>query len=98
MEEGNEERRRALYSTALILLIFLTLLLTLGIAIWNRQIASLLFQSGSYAGYVTLILIATYFETLFQIAALYLQSELKSGTYVLTFLSRAVFSILVNLV
>lgn len=98
IEEGNAERQRALYSTAILLLVVLTLALTVAMIGWREPIGRLLFQRGGYAGYVFLILIATYFETLFQIAALYLQSELKSTMYVFTFVSRAVFSIVVNLI
>lgn len=97
MEEGNSDRRAALYSTAIQLLIISTLVLVLGVAAFSRPIASLMFGTNSFAVYVAVILAATYFETLFQIAALYLQSELKSTAYVLTFAGRALFSILVNL-
>jgi O-antigen/teichoic acid export membrane protein len=97
IEEGDTQRQRALYSTAILLLIVLTLMLTAAMILFKEPISHLLFQRGGYAGYVVLILVATYFETLFQIAALYLQSELKSTTYVFTFVARALFSILVNL-
>jgi O-antigen/teichoic acid export membrane protein len=98
MEQENTERRQALYSTAILLLLVTTLVLVSGLAMLSRPISTALFGREDFNGYVLLILAATYFETLFQIAVLYLQSELKSTFYVVTFSARALFSILVNLI
>lgn len=98
MEKGSPERQRKLYSTALLFLTGSSLLMLLGAAFFARAGSDLLFGSPTYTQAVLLILAATYFESLFQTAALYLQSELKSSLYVTVFASRAVFSVLVNVV
>jgi O-antigen/teichoic acid export membrane protein len=97
MEVDAPERQSALYSTALQFLAITTFVLLALVATWSRPIAAGLFGDQGYWKYVVAMLAATYFETLFQISALFLQSNLKSVTYVSVFAGRAVFSVLLNL-
>jgi O-antigen/teichoic acid export membrane protein len=91
-------REKAVYSTALQFLcsfgLVLILIMMFGAGMWSR----ILFGTRAYAGAVLLILVATYFETVFQMAVLYLQSELRSVIYVSIFTTRALVAIALNLV
>ncbi len=96
MEKGKPERQQKLYSTALQFLMASSFVMLAVAGLFAKGGSQLLFASPGYSFAIVLILIATYFESLFQTAALYLQSELKSELYVTVFASRAVFSVLVN--
>jgi O-antigen/teichoic acid export membrane protein len=98
MEKDRPERRKKLYSTALQFLMASSFLMLLVAGMFSKTGSELLFNASGYSKAIILILISTYFESLFQTAALYLQSEIKSELYVTVFASRAVFSVLVNLV
>jgi O-antigen/teichoic acid export membrane protein len=97
MSSEEPERQKVVYGTALQFLCgfgFTAILLTmLGSRIWS----SLLFGTRAYAAAVLLILAGTYFETVFQMAVLYLQSQLRSVLYVGVFTSRALVAIVLNL-
>lgn len=98
MAKDDTQRRRALYSTALELLFASTLILILVLMAFSPQLSTILFGVTEFRFFVLVILAATYFEVLFQIAALYLQSELMSKTYVFTFAARSILTIVTNLV
>jgi O-antigen/teichoic acid export membrane protein len=96
---GDEpHRQKNVYSTALQFLstfgIAAILLMIVGARLWSQ----LLFGTTAYTGAVVLILLATYFEMVFQMAVLYLQSNLKSVLYVTIFSTRTIFAIALNLV
>jgi O-antigen/teichoic acid export membrane protein len=96
---GDEpDRQKGVYSTALQFLstfgIVAILLMILGSRLWSQ----LLFGNTGYAAAVVLILLATYFEMVFQMAVLYLQSNLKSVLYVSVFSTRAVLAIVLNII
>ena len=97
MSKDEPERRKGVYSTALQFLssfgLVLILLTMLGAGTWSL----LLFGTRAYANAVLLILAATYFETVFQMAVLYLQSELRSVLYVSVFTTRALVAVALNL-
>lgn len=98
MSKDDPERRRAIYSTALQFLssfgLLLILLMMLGAGRWSL----LLFGTRAYKTAILLILAGTYFEMVFQMAVLYLQSELRSVLYVNLFTTRALAAIALNLV
>ena len=96
MEKGNPAKQRALYSTALLFLLMSTLVLLAPLAIGSHKFSAVLFGTTGYDKAVLIILGSCYFECIFQIAALYLQSELKSKAYVAVFAGRALFSVAVN--
>src|SRR6516225_8115303 len=79
MGKDEEHRQKNVYSTALQFLIgfgFLVTVLTLfASGFWSK----LLFGTRYYGQAVVLILLGTFFEMVFQMAVLYLQSELKSS-------------------
>ena len=96
---GDEpDRQKHVYSTALRFLttfgMVAILLMILGSRLWSQ----LLFGTAAYATAVVLILLGTYFEMVFQMAVLYLQSNLKSIFYVGVFSSRTVVAIALNVV
>jgi O-antigen/teichoic acid export membrane protein len=97
MGKDEPERQKGVYSTALQFLgslgLALILLMMLGSGMWSI----LLFGTRAYAGAVLLILAGTYFETIFQMAVLYLQSELRSTLYVSIFTTRVLLAIALNL-
>lgn len=68
-------------------------LMMIGARMWSR----ILFATPTYSAAVVLILVGTYFETVFQMSVLYLQSEVKSVLYVSIFTSRAVVAVILNL-
>lgn len=98
MASDEPERQKNVYSTAIQFLstfgIVGILLTTLGSRLWSE----LLFGTRGYASAVVLILLATYFEMVFQMAVLYLQSKLKSVLYVTFFTTRTILAIALNLV
>jgi O-antigen/teichoic acid export membrane protein len=96
IERDNPERRSALYSTALQFLAAFSLVILGGAALCAPPLSELLFGGRAYQTAVLMILASTYFESLFQIAALYLQSEVKSTLYVAVFSGRAAFAVAVN--
>ena len=57
------------------------------------HLSQALFRSRAYTTGVALILAVTYFEMLFQMAVLYLQSELRSVLYVSAHTARLVLAI-----
>lgn len=91
-------RQQRIYSTALQFLssfgVAAILLLILGSRLWS----SLLFGTREYASAVVLILAGTYFEMVFQMAVLYLQSQLRSVLYVTVFTTRLILAIVLNLI
>jgi O-antigen/teichoic acid export membrane protein/peptidoglycan/xylan/chitin deacetylase (PgdA/CDA1 family) len=97
---GKDEpgRQKGVYSTALQFLgtfgFVIILLMTIGSSLWSKM----LFGTRDYTSAVMLILLGTYFEMVFQMAVLYLQSELRSSLYVAIFTSRLVLAIVLNLV
>jgi O-antigen/teichoic acid export membrane protein len=97
MGKEEPERQKGVYSTALQFLasfgLVLILLMSLGSGTWSR----LLFGTRAYATAVLLILAGTYFETIFQMAVLYLQSELRSVLYVSIFTTRVLMALALNL-
>lgn len=97
MKNDSPEEQKLIYGTALQYLcgfaLLAILLLMTGAGTWS----SLLFQTRAYSGAVLLILAGTYFETIFQMSVLYLQSELKSVLYVSVFTSRVVVALFLNL-
>lgn len=98
MEKGDPQRQKSIYSTALQFLLVVGLLTMLVGVLGASQLSQLLFGTGTYERAVILILAATYFEMLFQMAVLYLQSELRSVLYVTACSTRLVFAIALNLV
>jgi len=98
MSKDDPERRKRVYSTALQFLssfgLLLIVLMMLGAGRWSL----LLFGTSAYRTAVLLMLVGTYFETIFQMAVLYLQSELRSVLYVSLFTTRALAAIGLNLV
>ena len=98
MANDGPDRQKDVYSTALQFLCSFgmagILLTILGSRLWSE----LLFGTGGYTAAVVLMLLATYFEMVFQMAVLYLQSTLKSTLYVTVFTTRTVLSIALNLV
>lgn len=98
MGKDTAGRQQRIYSTALQFLssfgIASILLLILGSRLWS----SLLFGTRQYASAVVLILAGTYFEMVFQMAVLYLQSELRSVLYVTLFTTRLLLAIVLNLI
>ena len=98
MAREEPERRRGVYSTALQFATTAGLVVVAGLALFAGRLSGVLFGSRSYMAAVILILAATYFELLFQLSALYLQSEMRSGIYVTVHVSRLLFAILLNLV
>lgn len=98
MKKGEGERQKNVYSTAIQFLCVFGLALT-GIAlVCSREISQLLFHSHLYTYAVVMILVGTYFEMVFQMSVLYLQSELKSTAYVSVLVTRSIAAILLNLV
>jgi O-antigen/teichoic acid export membrane protein len=93
MEAGHRERQQRIYSTALLFLMFFAFVLLLPAVFSSAKVAKLLFFDAGYTRSTLLLLCATYFETLFQMAVLYLQSNLKSTFYVMTFTCRTLLSI-----
>jgi O-antigen/teichoic acid export membrane protein len=98
MGNDDPERQKGIYSTALQFLssfgLALILPMMLGARIWSKA----LFGTRAYSGAIVLILVATYFETVFQMAVLYLQSELRSVLYVSIFTTRALLAVALNLI
>lgn len=96
MEEGPKERR-AIYSTAIHFLFFTGLLITA--AAWQgvNGISRSLFGAADRAYEVRIMLAATFAESMFQMAALFLQSSLRSVLYMGVFISRAIFSVFLNI-
>lgn len=97
MGKDNSNQQKRIYSTALQFLatfgLVIISLLMLGSTLWSR----VLFETQEYTGAVILILAGTYFEMIFQMAVLYLQSELRSVLYVSLFTSRLLLAIALNL-
>lgn len=98
MGKDEPDRQRGVYSTAVQFLATFGLVLILLMMIGASKWSTLLFGTREYSGAVLLILAGTYFETLFQMAVLYLQSELRSTFYVSVFTSRVVLAIILNLI
>jgi O-antigen/teichoic acid export membrane protein len=98
MEKGDPRRLQGIYSTGLQFLMVAGLLGVLVALLGAGRISQVLFRSGAYTTAVVLILAATYFEMLFQMAVLYLQSELRSVLYVSAHTARLVFAIALNMV
>jgi O-antigen/teichoic acid export membrane protein len=98
MGKDTVHRQQRIYSTALQFLssfgIVGVLLLMLGSRLWSQ----LLFGTREYTTAVVLILAGTYFEMVFQMAVLYLQSELRSVLYVAVFTTRLLLAIALNMV
>jgi O-antigen/teichoic acid export membrane protein len=97
MGKDNPNQQQRIYSTALQFLatfgIVSVSLLMLGSTLWSR----LLFGTQEYSSAVILILAGTYFEMVFQMAVLFLQSELRSVLYVTLFTTRLLFAVVLNL-
>jgi len=97
MGKDNPQQQQRIYSTALQFLGTFGLvsisLLMLGSTLWSR----LLFGTQEYVAAVVLILAGTYFEMIFQMAVLYLQSELRSVLYVTLFTTRLLLAVALNL-
>jgi len=97
MGKDEEHRQKNVYSTALQFLIgfgfLVTVLALFASGFWSK----LLFGTRYYGQAVVLILLGTFFEMVFQMAVLYLQSELKSSMYVTVFTTRLVLAIILNL-
>jgi O-antigen/teichoic acid export membrane protein len=97
MGKDDPHQRQRIYSTALEFLatfgVVCIAIFLLGSTLWSR----LLFGTKDYTGAVVLILVATYFEMLFQMAVLYLQSELRSVLYVTVFTTRLLLAVALNL-
>lgn len=98
MEKENPERQKGIYSTALHFLIVAGLVVILVSLPAAGKLSHILFNNSSYTSAVILILAATYFEMLFQMAVLYLQSELRSSLYVTACVGRLLLAITLNLV
>jgi O-antigen/teichoic acid export membrane protein len=98
MGKATPHRQERIYSTALQFLggfgVVSILLLMLGSRLWSQ----LLFGTHEYASAIVLILAGTYFEMIFQMAVLYLQSELRSVLYVAVFTTRLLLAVALNLV
>ena len=90
--------QKSIYSTAVQFLIVAGLVATLVSFTAAARLSQILFRTPNYMDGVLLILAATYFEMLFQMAVLYLQSELRSGLYVAAHVSRLLFALILNLV
>jgi O-antigen/teichoic acid export membrane protein len=95
--EADDRGRNRLYSTALHFLIGTGLLFTFAFFLGAEQFSQLLFGNPGRAIEVRMMLAATFAESLFQVAALYLQSSIQSVMYMTVFITRAIFSVLVNL-
>ena len=97
MASDEPDRQKNVYSTAIQFLctfgMVCILLMTIGSSLWSQ----LLFGTKAYAAAVVLILLATYFEMVFQMTVLYLQSNLKSIQYVTVFSTRTLLAIALNL-
>lgn len=94
-DEG--DRQKKIYSTAIQFLSgfgLATLLLMMAAA---KPLSRVLFEASAYANAIILVLAGTYLETIFQMAVLYLQSELRSVLYVTIFTTRLILAILLNL-
>jgi O-antigen/teichoic acid export membrane protein len=98
MKKNEPQLQKSIYSTAVQFLIVVGLTVTLVSLTAAGKLSKTLFNTQSYQGAVFLILAATYFEMLFQMAVLHLQSELRSGLYVTAHVSRLLFGIVLNLV
>lgn len=94
--EENEEGKLKLYSTAILFLATTSLVVLLPLGIACGEISRALFSTTQYANLVVMFLVATYFEIIFQMSALFLQSELKSSLFVGAYASRAFFSLGLN--
>jgi len=97
MDQGNPKAQRTVYSTSMGFMAAVSLAVILALLPFSPWISKLLFGSREYNAAVVLILVATYFEVLFQSGVLYLQSELRSVLYVSTYTARSVLAILLNL-
>jgi O-antigen/teichoic acid export membrane protein len=97
MGKDEPERQKGVYSTALEFLSSFGLAVVLLMMLGARSWSLLLFGTREYASAVVLILVGTYFETMFQMAVLYLQSELRSVLYVSIFTTRVLFALALNL-
>ena len=98
MDQGNPKAQRSVYSTSMGFMAVVSLAVILALLPFSPWISKLLFGSRQYDAAVVLILVATYFEVLFQSGVLYIQSELRSLLYVGTYTARSIFAILLNLV
>jgi O-antigen/teichoic acid export membrane protein len=98
MENNDPCRQRAIYSTGLQFLMVAGLGGVLLALPGAGHLSQVLFRSRAYTTGVVLILAVTYFEMLFQMAVLYLQSELRSVLYVSAHTARLVLAIALNLV
>ena len=97
MGKDEPERQKGVYSTALEFLISFGLAIVLLMMLGARTWSLVLFGTRAYASAVVLILVGTYFETMFQMAVLYLQSELRSILYVSIFTTRVLLALALNL-
>ena len=96
--QETRERKNLLYSTALGFLGSFALV-AIGILITeSERISQLLFATRDYSVILAIVLCSTFFEIVFQIAVLYLQSEVRSVFYVSIFVCRASLALVLNIV
>src|ERR1700742_30056 len=94
--EDTQKGKLQLYSTAILFLGMTSLGVLIPLGIACGPISRALFSSGQYSQLVVMFLVATYFEIIFQMSALFLQSELKSTLFVTAYTSRALMSLGLN--
>jgi O-antigen/teichoic acid export membrane protein len=94
--EDSEEGKLKLYSTAILFLGMTSLAVLLPLAVACGPISRVLFSTTEYSNLVVMFVAATYFEILFQMSALFLQSELKSSLFVSAYSTRAFLSLGLN--
>ncbi len=95
MEDTMEGKLR-LYSTAILFLGMTSLAVLLPLAVASGPISQALFATRQYSLIVNMFLAASYFEIIFQMSALFLQSELKSTLFVGAYSGRAFLSLGLN--
>ncbi|HWZ74946.1 MAG TPA: oligosaccharide flippase family protein [Candidatus Sulfotelmatobacter sp.] len=98
MKKDEPHLQKGIYSTAVQFLLVVGLVVTLVLLAGAGKMSRTLFNTSSYKSAVVLILAATYFEMLFQMAVLNLQSGLRSSLYVTAHVSRLLLAIVLNLV
>jgi O-antigen/teichoic acid export membrane protein len=94
--EETREGKLALYSTAIFFLGLTSIVILAPVGLLAGKVSLALFATGDYSLLVVMFLAATYAEIIFQKSALFLQSEVKSGTYVALYSGRAVLSLILN--
>ena len=94
--EDTREGKLALYSTAIFFLGMTSVVILAPVGLFPGKVSMALFKSTEYSSLVVMFLLATYAEIIFQMSALFLQSEVRSSTYVALYTGRAFLSLILN--